>query len=191
MAGTRKRSTATASPWVCSGNSGGTATRPSTLSGALQTLIYLGNYDEALAWAGEARVVFTRQRDRLRLARLDSNLGNVLYRQGRFDEALTVLPRTCRIGRRRRAQDITVTLRNMAVCHISLNAFPAALRTYQRARAYRSGKPCRYSSARPTTTSPICTTFGVSMPGSNTWLCPFTGLSWYSSGHTAPQRWCR
>ncbi len=108
-----------------------------TLSGALQTLIYLGKYDEALAWAGEARVVFTRQGDRLRLARLDSNLGNVLYRQGRFDEALTLYRRAhAAFGRRGGPQDVAITLRNMAVCHISLNAFPAALRIYQKARAY-------------------------------------------------------
>ena len=57
-----------------------------------------------LAWAGEARVVFTKQGDRLRLARLDSNLGNMLYRQGRFEEALALYRRaTCRIPQTRRA----------------------------------------------------------------------------------------
>src|SRR6266850_6983873 len=43
-----------------------------TLNGALQSLISLGKYDEALEWAGQARVLFERHGIALGLARLDS-----------------------------------------------------------------------------------------------------------------------
>lgn len=108
-----------------------------TLSGALQTLIYLGHYTRAVAWAQQARRIFTRQRDRLRLGRLDSNLGNLFYRQDRFEEALILYRRANAAFRKRGApQDVAITLHNMAVCQISLSAFPAALRTYEKARTY-------------------------------------------------------
>lgn len=108
-----------------------------TLSGALQTFIYLGQYDRAFAAAEEARGIFDRHGDRLRLARLDSNLGNILYRQERFDEALVryheAYERLRELGEPR---DVAAVLSNTAVCHISLNDFASALNTYQRVRAF-------------------------------------------------------
>jgi CHAT domain-containing protein len=115
-----------------------------TLSGALQTLIYLGHYTRAAAWAGQARKIFTRQRDSLRLGRLDSNLGNLFFRQDRFDKALVLYRRAYASFRRRGApQDVAITLRNLAVCQMSLGDFSAALRTYEKGRAYslRHGLP--------------------------------------------------
>jgi tetratricopeptide (TPR) repeat protein len=108
-----------------------------TLNGALQTLIYLGRYDEAFECAARAREIFTRQGDRLRLARLDSNMGNVLYRQDRFEEALELYRRAyatfAGIGD---PQDVAIALKNMATCQISLNDFEDALETYRQARAW-------------------------------------------------------
>jgi CHAT domain-containing protein/tetratricopeptide (TPR) repeat protein len=108
-----------------------------TLSGALQTLIYLGQYDRAFAAADEARAIFDRHGDRLRLARLDSNLGNILYRQERFEDALAryheAYERLRDIGEPR---DVAAVLSNTAVCFISLNDFASALDTYRRARAF-------------------------------------------------------
>jgi CHAT domain-containing protein/tetratricopeptide (TPR) repeat protein len=108
-----------------------------TLSGALQTLIYLGQYDRAFAAAEEARAIFDRHGDRLRLARLDSNLGNILYRQERFEEALVryheAYQQLREIGEPR---DVAAVLSNTAVCYISLNDFTSALETYQRARSF-------------------------------------------------------
>jgi CHAT domain-containing protein len=108
-----------------------------TLSGALQTLIYLGQYDRAFAAADEARAIFERHGDRLRLARLDSNLGNILYRQERFEEALAryheAYERLRDIGEPR---DVAAVLSNTAVCYISLNDFTSALETYGRVRAF-------------------------------------------------------
>ncbi len=105
--------------------------------GSLQALIYLGRYDEAFAWAMEARGIFERLGDRLRLARLDTNMGNILHRQDRFEEALRCYRRASREFKRQgEPQDVAIALRNMAVCHISLGNFSKALATYQIARSH-------------------------------------------------------
>src|SRR5262249_9048787 len=59
-----------------------------TLNGCLTTLSYVGRYDRAFAAAEEARRIFAKHDDRLLIARLDINVGNILFRQGRFEEAL-------------------------------------------------------------------------------------------------------
>ncbi len=109
-----------------------------TLSGSLQTLIYLGRYDEALAGAQRAQDIFLKHGDRLRLARLDTNMGNILHRQDRFEEALERYQRAyttfARIGDD--PQNVAITLQNMATCRISLNEFREALETYHEVRAY-------------------------------------------------------
>jgi tetratricopeptide (TPR) repeat protein len=108
-----------------------------TMSGALQTLIYVSDYDTAHVWAGEARRILTAQEDTLRLARLDSNHGNVFFRQDRFGEALTRYERAREAFDRLGAtEDAAVALRNLAACYISLGDFPRALRAYRRARRY-------------------------------------------------------
>jgi CHAT domain-containing protein len=105
--------------------------------GSLQALIYLGQYDQAFAWALEARDIFQRLGDRLRLARLDSNMGNILYRQDRFEEALAYYQRALEgFGGQSATRDIAITLRNIAVCHISLMDFERALEAYAHARAH-------------------------------------------------------
>jgi len=67
-----------------------------TLNSSLQSLIYLGRYFEAEEHARKARDIFTRLGDRLRLARLDANMGNILYRQDCFEEALELYQRAYR-----------------------------------------------------------------------------------------------
>ncbi len=105
--------------------------------GSLQALIYLGQYQQALDWAQEARGIFERLGDRLRLARLDTNLGNILYRQDRFEEALEHYRRAFAwFNSEGDPQDVAITLRNMAVCHISLADFGKAMDTYREARAH-------------------------------------------------------
>jgi len=105
--------------------------------GSLQALIYLGKYEQAFSWALEARGIFERVGDKLRLARLESNIGNILYRQDRFEDALETyrqaLDSLRRLGE---PQDVAITLRNIAVCHISLSNFELARRTYEEARAH-------------------------------------------------------
>lgn len=108
-----------------------------TLSGALQTLIYLGRYRQAWRWAQRAREIFTKHGDMLRLARLDTNLGNLLYRQDRFGEALKHYQRAERELRvRGEPTDVAAVLSNIAVCHISLNNFHEAHNGYQEARVF-------------------------------------------------------
>ncbi|MBZ5626387.1 MAG: CHAT domain-containing protein [Acidobacteriia bacterium] len=108
-----------------------------TLSGSLQTLIYLGRYDEAIQSAQRAREIFSQQGERLHLARLDINLGNLLYRQDRFEEALEYYQRAHNelvdIGD---PLDVAITLKNMATCQISLNQFRQALDTYHQAAQF-------------------------------------------------------
>ena len=109
-----------------------------TLSGgALQSLILLGRYQEAAASAREARRIFERHGDVLRLARLDSNVGNIFFRRNRFAEALALYERAhqqlARVGQ---PQDVAAVLINIAVCCTFLNEFDKALDRYHEARAY-------------------------------------------------------
>jgi tetratricopeptide (TPR) repeat protein len=59
-----------------------------TLSSFIQPLILQGRYRQAFAAAREARKIFTKQGNRWRVARLDLNLGNILDRRDRFEDAL-------------------------------------------------------------------------------------------------------
>ena len=61
-----------------------------TLLSGLQSLSYLGRYDDAYAWAARAKAIFRRLGDHLRLARVATNEGNILYRQDRNAEALAI-----------------------------------------------------------------------------------------------------
>jgi CHAT domain-containing protein/predicted negative regulator of RcsB-dependent stress response len=108
-----------------------------TYSGALHTLIYLGKYAKATSWAGKARTILQRHHDRLRVARLDLNLGNILYRQDRPEEALRLYLRAYReFQRAGEPQDFAIALRNLSVCYITLGQFARALAVYRRARSY-------------------------------------------------------
>jgi tetratricopeptide (TPR) repeat protein len=108
-----------------------------TLSGSLQPLILLGNYEESRLREEKARKIFRAQGDELRLARLDANLGNILYRQDRFGEALVLYRRAEESLQRFDAtDDLAILLNNIAVCYISLREFHSALETYRRARTY-------------------------------------------------------
>ncbi len=108
-----------------------------TINGALQSLIYDGQYERALALGAKARAVFAAHGDQLRLARLDSNVANIYYRQDRFREAQELYESAYRdfltCGE---PMDIAIVLRNLAVCYISLNEFTLAQETYQLARRH-------------------------------------------------------
>ena len=70
-------------------------------------------------------------------ARLDSNVGNILCRQDRFDEALALYKRAYeQLSANGEPQDVAAVLSNMAVCYINLNDFEKALATYHDARTY-------------------------------------------------------
>ena len=105
------------------------------LSSSLQPLMYLGHYDQAFSNAERARVIFKVQGDKLRLARLDVNLGNVLNRQDRFDDALVLYGRAEPILESFAAySDQAIVLMNIAVCTMELVDFPSAVAAYSHAR---------------------------------------------------------
>ena len=107
-----------------------------TLSSEIQPLILVGEYDRAVAAWERAREIFTSLKEPWRLARLEINAGNIFHRQDRFEEALEHYERAYEgLMPHGDAEGVAVVLSNMAVCLISLNDFPRALATYQRARA--------------------------------------------------------
>jgi tetratricopeptide (TPR) repeat protein len=108
-----------------------------TLISSLQSLIYLGRYEDAFARADQAGEIFRRRGDHLRLARLASNVGNIFYRQDRYQGALAKYEEAyatlSRLGEHR---DVAAVLSNIAVCHVSLGRFEEALESYRSAREY-------------------------------------------------------
>lgn len=100
--------------------------------GLLQCLSYDGRYDRVFTLEKKARAIFEAHGDQLRLGRLDINMGNVLYRQDRFSEALTYYERAYQgLLVRGEPMDIALVLRNMEVCYISLNDFERAEGTHE------------------------------------------------------------
>jgi hypothetical protein len=59
-----------------------------TLSISLQALIFMGQVERAFEAVSRARGIFEKHGKRLRLARLDNNLGNILYWLDRTEESL-------------------------------------------------------------------------------------------------------
>ncbi len=108
-----------------------------TRSSALLNLAFLGDYGRVARWEEAARETFARLGDRLRLAILDHNFANILYRQDRWEDALERYSRAYKeFVSLHRPQDATICLRNIAVCHISLHNFAAALGVYEKTRSY-------------------------------------------------------
>ncbi len=108
-----------------------------TRSSGLHSLVLLGMYERAFSWADDARGIFEDLGDELRLARLEGNLGNILFRQDRWGEAANCFRAAYDVLRRvGEPHDVAVSLRNMAVCHVSLNNFMHALDLYAKARVY-------------------------------------------------------
>ena len=108
-----------------------------TLSSALQTLIYLGRYEEAKDWAKRAEAIFLRHGDALRLARLDSNAGNIDFRLDQPREAIARYERALEGFREfGDAKDVAAALNNLIVSHTSLGQFNAALAYYGQVREH-------------------------------------------------------
>src|SRR5438445_201701 len=108
-----------------------------TLSGSIQPMILVGEYDQAFQAAERAREIFARLNDPRRLARLEINVGNIYHRQDRFEESIAHYERAyARLLPYKDTEGIAVVLSNMAVCLISLNDFPRALAAYRGARSF-------------------------------------------------------
>jgi CHAT domain-containing protein len=113
-----------------------------TLTGAMQSLIYLGLDDKAIEFSERARRIFEEEADVLRLARLDSNVGNIFYRQDRYAEARTFYQRALdRLVSLNRQQDAAAVLSNMAGSSTGLGEFEQAAAEYSQSReiAQREG----------------------------------------------------
>lgn len=110
-----------------------------TLSTSIQPLILQGKHDQALAFAREAREIFSRLGDQWRLARLELNLGNIFDRRDRFKEALACYESAYRYLSMHTADDpeaVAAALHNIAVSCIRLNDFRKALASYEQARSF-------------------------------------------------------
>src|SRR5882757_211750 len=106
-----------------------------TLSGSIQPMILVGEYDQAFQAAERAREIFTRLNDTWRLARLEINVGNIYHRQDRFEEAIKYYESAQRgLLTHRDVEGMAAILSNMAMCLISLNDFSRSLDCYQKAR---------------------------------------------------------
>jgi CHAT domain-containing protein len=112
-----------------------------TLSGCIQPLLLLGRYDQALAAAEQARAIFKKQGNVLRVARLEVNVGNIYHRQDRFEEALGFYERAYEeLLRHDDAEGLAAVLSNLSLCYISLNDFPKALELHKVARRHCADK---------------------------------------------------
>lgn len=108
-----------------------------TLSSGLQTLIYLGRYEEAYDWAARARDIFRRTGDTLRLARLTSNMGNILFRQDRYGDALALYYDAYeQLQHCGEPRDVAAVMVNLAVCATGMGRLKEAAGYYRKAREY-------------------------------------------------------
>ncbi len=110
-----------------------------TLSTSIQPLVLQGHLDQALAFAREAREIFSRQGDQWRLARLELNFGNIFDRQDRFEEALACYESAYRYLSVHSAADreaVVAAVHNIAVSCIRLNDFRKASTAYEQARSF-------------------------------------------------------
>ena len=108
-----------------------------TRSSALSNLAFLGEHIQVTEWYEAARETLERLRDRRCLATLQNNYGIILGRQDRWEEALDCYTfarqEFLRCGR---VHDFAICLRNIAVCHINLHDFTAAMLSYEEDRAF-------------------------------------------------------
>ena len=106
-----------------------------TLSSSIQPLILLGEYDRAFQAAARARQIFLRLGETRRIGILDNNVGNILHRQDRFEEAIAHYERAYKtLSEFEDWERVAIALHNMAMCLISLNDFTRSLECYQKSR---------------------------------------------------------
>ncbi len=112
-----------------------------TLSGSIQPMLLLGEYNRAFTAAERARQIFAAEGNVWRLARLEINIGNIHYRQDRFIEAQACYERAYQglLLDQKDAEGIAAVLSNLATCYISLHAFSKAIDAYRQARHFCEG----------------------------------------------------
>lgn len=113
-----------------------------TESASIQSFALLGKYQQAHAAAARARATFKAAQALRRLAQVDVNEGNILFRQDRFEEALACYrrarPPLLELGS---VLDQVAVFSNLAVTLTSLGQFEEAEASYlgARGRAEASG----------------------------------------------------
>ena len=99
-----------------------------TWSSQVMPLALLGEPEQALAVASQARDVFARHGEVARLARLEINCGNIFHRLDRFSEALACYDRAMAgINREADPEALAAILSNRATTLITLSRFAEAL----------------------------------------------------------------
>lgn len=108
-----------------------------TRSSALLNLAFLGEHAQVSAWYHAAKETFKKLEDQRCLATLEHNYGIILGRQDRWEEALDCYTFARQeFARCGRVHDVAICLRNIAVCHINLHDFTAALHSYEEDRSF-------------------------------------------------------
>jgi CHAT domain-containing protein len=99
----------------------------------VDALIYLGRYDRALDLADEARQVFEKYDERLLLAQLESNTGNIYHRLDRNLEALDHYERAAEIFAACAPDQLAQVTFNRANVYCNLDDFRKAQSLYEQA----------------------------------------------------------
>ncbi|HMV47748.1 MAG TPA: CHAT domain-containing protein [Blastocatellia bacterium] len=97
----------------------------------VDALIYLGRYDEALRLADEARGVFEAHGEKLLLAQLESNAGNVYHRLDRNAEALARYERAAELFAVCAPEQLAQVTFNRANVYCNLDDFHRAQELYE------------------------------------------------------------
>jgi CHAT domain-containing protein/tetratricopeptide (TPR) repeat protein len=106
-----------------------------TLNATIQPLLLLGKYGAAIRAAHDALILFKALRDRLHVAYVETNLGNIYHRQDRFDEAVACYKRAYQsFLQQGNKEGLAVAFSNLSSCLIGMSDFQKALRAYHRAR---------------------------------------------------------
>ncbi|MGH9534776.1 MAG: CHAT domain-containing protein [Terriglobales bacterium] len=117
-----------------------------TLSSSIQPLILAGAYARARAAGRRAKQIFQAQRDPMRLARLEINLGNIDHRRDRFrpallhyqhayEQLLALGPQSAGDGERTLdVEGVIAALHNIAMCSIVVNDYARARQAHAQAR---------------------------------------------------------
>ncbi len=108
-----------------------------TYSSGLLSILLTGDHRRVEEWARRARSIFDALGDDLRLARLNFNYANVLFRRDRWEDAAKSYEAAYGIFKRLGShRDVATCLSNMAVCQISVHNSDKAAYFYSRARSY-------------------------------------------------------
>lgn len=101
----------------------------------IQALSYVGQYDRAFEIGEQALATYNDAGEPFRAARVQANLGNVLHRLDRLEEAEAQYRESLPVLAEHRAEaDLAIVMRNYGVCLMGLMKFEEAEAMYRQAR---------------------------------------------------------